>query len=102
MPLPLLGFAFVCIALSLGLWRRQAWVWYAGWAVFLLFGIQLAAFTAETLAMAETRADAFFGCMCVAGIALFWTTIAIWWKRSRREFGRHRAGHSVAGDRREV
>ncbi|ATC64054.1 hypothetical protein CMV30_08875 [Nibricoccus aquaticus] len=94
MPQQLLGFAVVCIALSVGLQKRQLWVWYAVWALFLFFAIQIAALVAHVLSTAQTTRAAALGCTGAAGIALFWTPIAIWWAKRRNDFGKPRA-HST-------
>jgi hypothetical protein len=91
MPRQLLGFALVCIALSIGLWKRQRWVWYAGWALFLLFAILVAALVAHVFSTAQTTRAAALGYTGVAGIALFWTPIVIWWARRHHDFGKRRA-----------
>jgi uncharacterized membrane protein YhaH (DUF805 family) len=87
----LLGFALISIALSIGLQKRQRWVWYAGWAIFLLFAILVAALAAHVFSTAQTTRAAALGCTGVAGIALFWTPIAIWWAKRRHDFGKRRA-----------
>jgi len=87
----LLGFALICIALSIGLQKRQHWVWYAGWALFLLFAIQIAALIAHVTSTAQTTRAAVPGYTGIAGIVLFWTPIVIWWAKRRHDFGKRRA-----------
>lgn len=90
MPELLLCFAFVCIALSFGIWHRQKWAWYAGWIVFLLFAIQITAFIAHVTSTAQTARAAVPDYTGIAGIVLFWTPIVIWWAKRRHDFGKRR------------
>ncbi len=87
----LLSFALICIALSIGIWRRQTWAWYAGWLVFLLFAVQVAALIVFVFSSAQTTRTAVLGYTGIAGIVAFWTPIALWWKQRRKDFGKPRA-----------
>jgi hypothetical protein len=82
----LLSFAFICVAFSLGLQKRQRWMWYAGWLVFLLVAVSIVQLLVFVLSKSQTASSAIFGCTCIAGILLFWTSIALWWKNRRGDF----------------
>ena len=82
----IVGFAVVCIILSVGLQRRAAWMWYVGWALFYLFAAYFGQWFFAALYVAATPSDIFFACIYLAGGFAFWIPAVGWWAKRKHLF----------------
>lgn len=89
-----LGFAFICIAVGIGLMRRSIWVWYFGWVVLYLFAGFLNTEFFAALVEGENQA----ALVLLTGGLLLWVTIAVGLAKSRHHFRSWRGNPSPQAD----
>ena len=85
-----IGFAVICLILSVGLQTRATWTWYAGWVLLYLFAGYVGTFFFSALYYASTPNAAGAAALYLFGGLLFWMPVAVWWAGHRHLFGPRR------------
>lgn len=82
----ILGFAFLCAAMAIGLHYRRLWMWYLGWVIFYLFAAYFGnVFFAALYHAPDYRSLAFASVRLLGGLVL-WLPSILWWSRKKASF----------------
>jgi len=81
------GFAVICLIVSIGLQYRTTWMWYLGWVFFYIFAgyIGFLYFTAFYYAGVPGYTSSAF--LYLFGGMVLWVPATIWWATRRHLFG---------------